>query len=169
MKEIKDKRTMDFSKMDIFRCENGREYYVDEKGIYYPVIVEDELEASGMGYFMKEYTYEDGEKTSVFLPYFGEEEEEEILTYWQELRLEYLQETKKAKYNLMIIKNQMDEHLESIQKQVDNFMKEQAPTILEAYGLSEELKKSSLQEYNQKYQLAKREIEDTIKRTIIFI
>ena len=121
-----------------------KEYLVEE-GIYTPVIKENPFEIHGGTYKMELMNQE----VEVLVPNMEMPKEVDIgkLNYWGRMRLNFLKESKKEDYQIMYLQGTLMSHLLSKEEEIEEFISREEVKMMEAWGLTEELKEKDYLKY----------------------
>lgn len=84
------------------------------------------------------------------------------------MRLNYLKNNKKAEYAILLMNNELINHLLSIDKQANDFLNSQISLIAEREGINENLKQVSQLEWVGKMNHIKNAIEEIIFEKYIY-
>ena len=132
--------------------------YLLEEGIYTPLIKESPFERQGGTYRLEKM--EAGEE--VLIPNIQMPEEIDLskLRRFGKERLKFLKENRQNRYQIMYYKGTLMDHLLNIQEQAEDFIEIQEPKMIEAWGLTNQLKSEDF----LKYAGLKKNLEMTLTR-----
>ena len=119
--------------------------YLLEEGIYTPILKESPFEKQGGTYQLEKM--EAGEE--VLIPNIQMPEEIDLskLRRFGKERLKFLKENRQNRYQTMYYKGTLMDHLLNILEQAENFIEIQEPKMMEAWGLTNQLKSEDFLKY----------------------
>ena len=137
-----------------------REYLLEEE-IYIPMVKENLFEKQGGSYRLEKM--EDGEEVLIPNIEMPEIVDQSRLHRFGRERLKFLKETKENQYQSMYYRGTLMEHLLSIEKQAKEFLEKEEPKMMQAWGLTNELKSEDF----LKYTGLKKNMDMTLTRMVL--
>ncbi|MBO1870746.1 TnpV protein [Lachnoanaerobaculum sp. Marseille-Q4761] len=137
-----------------------REYILEEE-IYIPVIKENLFEKQGGTYSLEKM--EDGEEVLIPNIEMPKIIDQSRLNRFGRERLKFLKENRENQYQSMYYRGKLMEHLLNIEEQAQEFLEKEEPKMMEAWGLTNELKSEDF----LKYTGLKKNLDMTLTRMVL--
>ncbi|WP_414731763.1 TnpV protein [Anaerococcus sp. NML200537] len=144
----------------------GKEYLMEE-GIYTPIVKENSFERQGGTYKMEELE----EGMEVLIPNMAIPKEIDLkkLNRWGRMRLNFLKENKEEDYQIMYLQGILMDHLQSKEKEIEDFITREEVKMMETWGLTEELKEEDYLKYLRLKKNMDMTLQEIGEREIILI
>lgn len=84
------------------------------------------------------------------------------------MRRQYLRKNDKNMYSLMLLEGTLPDHLQDVQDRATKMMEDMLPKMMEAEGVTEELKAADMMEWVGRVNSIKERIEEIIREQMIY-